>query len=260
MSHWLDASVLLGRFPFRHGAQSDADTYLQRMETLGFQKALVSSLGAIFAEDSYPAEKELAEEITCHPALSHYKIVNPECHWWRRDLEQAVGELDVDGIRLTCRYHGYDLTGAEFAKVLEFANGRDLPVVIHYRMQDYRTQWMLKTDEPADGETEDLQRLLQTYPGGRLIIAGLHYRDMLSISEQMGDLDNVLLDTSRLKGPWRTLEKLRDKLNVGESLTFGSLWPLCIPECPLEQITHSQLSEGEKENILGGNLSRLLKL
>ena len=256
----MDASVMLGRFPFRHGAQSDADTYLQRMRKLGFHKALVSSLAAVFAEDSYPAEQELAEELAPHPELMHYKIVNPGCHWWRRDLERATAELGVDGIRLTCRFHGYDLVDAELVEVLEFAGRHDLPVVIHYRMQDYRTQWLLQTDEPTDGRTEDLQQLLEMRPGGRLVIAGLHYRDMLSISEQMADLDNVLLDTSRLKGPWRTLEKLREKLNVGGFLTFGSLWPLCIPECPLEQITRSKLSEAEKENILGGNLSRLLRL
>ena len=260
MSRRLDTSVFIGRFPFRHSAQSDAAAYLARMRKLKFGGALVSSVDSIFAEDSYPAEVELAEELSGHLELLHYKIVNPRCHWWKRDLERSVDELQIKGIRLTCRFHGYDLKDTDFREVLEFVAAHDLPAVIHYRMQDYRTQWMLRTDEPGDGKTGDLQQLLQRRPGGKVIVAGLHYRDMLSIPEQMRDLGNVLLGTSRLRGPWRTLEKLGEKLNVGKTLTFGSLFPLCTPECPLEQITHSKLAADEKENILGGNLSRLLGL
>ena len=260
MSRRLDTSVFIGRFPFRHSAQSDAAAYLARMRKLKFGGALVSSVDSIFAEDSYPAEVELAEELSGHLELLHYKIVNPRCHWWRRDLERSVDELQIKGIRLTCRFHGYDLKDTDFREVLEFVAAHDLPAVIHYRMQDYRTQWMMCTDEPGDGKTEDLQELLDGRPGGKLVIAGLHYSDMLSISDQIGNLNNVLLDTSRLKGPWRTLEKLREKLDVGEKLTFGSLWPLCTPECPLEQIEHSTLDTCEKKAILGGNLRRLLEL
>jgi predicted TIM-barrel fold metal-dependent hydrolase len=228
------------------------------MRKLGFGGALVSSIEAIFTEDSYPAEEVLARDLSDHPELLHYKVVNPKCHWWKRDLDRAVDELGVVGIRLVCRFHGHDLEDPDLGAALEYAAETDLPAVIHYRMQDYRTQWMMQMDEPPDGKPEDLVRMLQRPPVGRLVLAGLHYSDILSISEHIEDLDTVLVDTSRLKGPWRTLEKLGEKLDVGGSLAYGSLWPLCIPECPLEQITNSALSEGEKERILGGNLSRLL--
>ena len=118
MSPRLDASVLLGRFPFRQGAQSDVATYLSRMRRLEFGGALVSAIEAIFAEDSYTTEDELAEELSGHYELLHYKIVNPKCHWWRRDLERAVDELQVSGIRLTCRFHGYDMTDGDLEEVI----------------------------------------------------------------------------------------------------------------------------------------------
>jgi predicted TIM-barrel fold metal-dependent hydrolase len=254
----MDASALLGRFPFRARARSDAGAYIGRMSGLGFGGALVSAVEAVFAEDSYQAERELAEEISDRPGLLHLKIVNPERHWWRRDLENALETLRVAGIRLVPWYHGYDLDDPRLGTVLDFAEKADLPIAIHYRMQDYRTLWMLRPPEPADGKTEDLKRLLERRVGGRLVIAGLHFSDMLSIADSVKERQNVLLDTSRLKGPWRTLEKLNDRMPVGRLLTYGSLWPLCTPECPLEQIAHSRLSESEKEGILGGNLRRLL--
>lgn len=254
MTPRIDANMLVGRFPFRAVARAGLEDCLARMEKLGFTRAVVSPMDAIFQEDSYAAEATLAEAVAGRSEFIHFKIVNPARPWWKRDLDRALDELNVKGIRLVRTYHEYNLTGPEVEPVFGYAAERDLPVLVMCKMQDFRMQWLLRTSE---AETPEVQPMLEKFTDNRLILAGLHFRDMLDLADTIDSRDNVLLDTSRLKGPWKTFEKLSEKLDLTH-VAFGSLWPINLPECPLEQIRNASISDEVKAQILGGNLARLL--
>jgi len=129
-------------------------------------------------------------------------------------------------------------------------------VLVMCRMQDCRMHWMVKTPEV---EPPEIVPVLERFPHNRLILAGLHHGDMMEMADAVNARENVLLDTSRLKGPWRSFEKLGKRLDLSR-LAFGSLWPINLPECSLEQVRHAAVPEDAREGILGGNLARLLKL
>jgi len=256
MTVWMDANIFIGQFPFRSVARASVSETLSRMNSLGISGAIVSPMEAVFQEDSWAAEETLAEAISGMTQFMHFKVVNPKQPWWQRDAERAVNSLHVRGLRLCSTYHGYLVNGAEAAEVFEFTRERDLPVLVHCRMQDSRLQWLLMTPE---ADVSEISAVIERFPQNRLIIAGLHFSDMLALADLVNDRENVLLDTSRLKGPWRTFEKLAERLDLSR-LAFGSLWPINLPECPLEQIRNADIGEPAREGILGGNLARLLRL
>ena len=257
MTKWVDVNVFVGRYPFRRLASSSAERCVSRLRSVGFSMALASSMSAVFEEDSYAAEVELADELAAHPQLLHLKTVNPALSWWRRDAERAVRELGVRGLRLCCPYHGYTLSDPAVRDVLCFAVETGLPVQILCRMQDYRLQWML-FGRDADGT--EARALLESLPDDiSAVLCGLHFGEILALADVVRDHPRVLFDTSRLRGPWRTFEKLVDVI-APEQLTFGSMWPINLPECPLEQVRHADISDDARSAILGGNVCRLLCL
>ena len=254
MSIRVDANIFVGQYPFRSMARSTVDECTAKLKSLGFDRAVLSPMEAIFQEDSFAAEKRLAAEIEGDARFIHFKIVNPMRPWWQEDLKRGVGELAIRGIRLCANYHGYALNGPEAAGVLDFAADHDLPVLVMCRMQDYRMQWMFKTTEAT---SEEIAYILSTRTANKLILAGIHFPEMLQLAEEVNKLENVLLETSRLKGPWRAFRKLAERMDLSR-VAFGSLWPINLPDCPLEQIKAAHLDEATESGILGGNLCRLL--
>jgi hypothetical protein len=80
---------------------------------------------------------------------------------------------------------------------------------------------------------------------------------MLQLADRINALPGLLLDTSRLKGPWRTFGKLTAAVNPAR-LCFGSLWPVNLPECPLMQLRHEGLEAAIRDAILDANARRSL--
>ena len=254
MAPIIDVNMFAGQFPFRRVAGATVGECRARMERLGITRAVVSAFEAVFQEDSYPAEVELADAIADGEAFMHFKIVNPTCNWWRRDLERALGDLRIAGIRLCCTFHDYYLTDRAVPPVIEFARARNLPVLVMCRMQDFRLQWMMDTRE---ADAQEAGAFLEIAEGNRVILAGLHVPDMLRLADAVNARPDVLLDASRLKGPWRTFRKLEAGLDLSR-LAFGSLWPINLPECPLEQLHHARISSEAKRGILYDNAAALL--
>ena len=252
----IDAALFTGQFPFRAVARATLRETRARMDSLNIARAVVSPIEAVFQEDSWEAEERLAREITGQAAFIQFKIVNPRCAWWQADLDRALRHLGVKGIRLIPGYHQYALNDERLHDVMAYARSRDLPVQVFCRMQDSRMQWLLRTAEAGAEEALDF---LIRYAENRMVLSGLHYSDMTQFGDALEGHGHVLLDTSRLKGPWKTFERLAEKLNLAH-VCFGSLWPINLPDCPMEQVRHAGLSDSEKVGILGGNLAGLLRL
>jgi predicted TIM-barrel fold metal-dependent hydrolase len=250
----VDANAFVGTYPFRALASTDVAGLRARLSRSGITRAVVSPLEAVFQEDSLAAEERLAERLAGSPELVHYAVADPARPGWERHLGRAVDALGVRGARLCALYHGYSLAGPEVDAFLACARERDLPVLVNCRMQDHRMQWMVHPTEPS---ADEVAHLLDEHADNRLIIAGLAFGTLRSLAGKVNARANVLVDTSRMQGPWRTFEKLTAALDPAR-LAFGSLWPICLPECPFEQVRAARLPDNFKEAILGGNFSRLM--
>lgn len=255
MSKRFDANMFCGRHPFQGTARATPEQCAAKLTELGFTGAILSPMESIFLRDAFSAEQDLAGRLAPRSPFLHFQVVNPVMRWWRRWLDRGLHELDVKGVRLNGLYHQLHLAGPECAAVLDVAYARDLPVVVMCRMQDIRLQHMVPAVEPAE---QDILKLLDRAKEQRLLLAGLTFHDMMRLANEINQADLLLLDTSRLKGPWRTFEKLASALDM-KRLAFGSLWPVNLPECPLEQLRHAGIPQVDKDAVLGGNLARWLE-
>lgn len=255
---WIDVNVWNGQFPFRAVAGTTLGEIDRRFAGLGFGGVVVSPLEAVFQEDSYAAEAALCCAIRGRSDglsdIRHFKVVNPACSWWESDLRRAREELGIEGIRLCPTFHRYRLDDPGVAAVLDLAASLGLPVQVMCKMQDYRIQWMVHTE---DVETDQVAPFLERFRERRLILSGLHVSDMKRLADTVNACPNLLLDTSRLKGPWKTIEKLTGVVDP-KRLCFGSLWPINLPECPLLQVQHAACDREVRDAILAGNAARLL--
>ena len=258
MTTWIDANAWSGQFPFRRIAGTTVEELERKLSRLGFTGAVLSPLEAIFQEDSYGAEEALCHDIQGRTEqlqdVWHFKVVNPACNWWERDLRKSVEALGVSGIRLCPTFHGYQLADACVADLLVAAGELNLPVQVMCKMQDWRIKWMMAT---SDVEIDQVGPFLEGAGDHPLILSGLHTTDLRGVSKQLAERSNVLVDTSRLKGSWRTLEKLAETISL-DRLCFGSLWPINLPDCPLAQIGAADIPQLQKDAIMGSSIMRIL--
>lgn len=258
MNPWIDVNAWTGQFPFRSLAGTTVEETEERLSRLGFGGMIAAPMEAIFQEDSYAAEENLSCELEARqgllPCVWQFKVVNPVCAWWEREWWRAVEELCVSGLRLCPTFHGYRLDDPVVARVMGAAAEANLPVQVLCKMQDWRLQWLLRT---ADVEVDQVEPFARRFGGQAVILSGLHVGDMLKIAGTVNACPRLVLDTSRLKGPWRTFDKLLASVDSGR-LAFGSLWPINLPECPLAQIEAAAMPTEIREAILGGNAAMLL--
>lgn len=105
--------------------------------------------------------------------------------------------------------------------------------------------------------------IMKTYPELKLILAhlGCPSGNVLAIDNvirQVKDYKNVWLDTAYLPTYW----KIKDAVNAlgAERILFGSDGILVDPRTELRKIDVLDLTDEQKELILGKNIARLLKL
>jgi predicted TIM-barrel fold metal-dependent hydrolase len=186
-----------------------------------------------------------------------------------KELERAVTDLGLRGLKLHPGMQGFCLRSTHVWKVLRRAGELEIPVIIHALWMDESSLYFKSPYKPWENPLEDYALLPYIAPETRLIYAHmgglLHFKEVFNIATHR----NVYLDTSfsiitlaREVG----LERLAHyiKLLGAEKILFGSdLVPGLTPEDlgpkkQIELINRLPLSQEEKEKILFKNALQLM--
>lgn len=219
----IDVNAYLGHYPFRQLHFTTAATLLELMDNNGVDRAVVSSLHAVFYRDAHRGNQDLVEAIAAYPGrFIPVATVNPKYVGWRQDLEEAVHGWNMKAVTLVPEYHGYSLADEHGQAALECIADHGLPLVLTQRFEDRRQRhhW----DVAEDLEFNRLLEIARAFPrlkfllsnwigldGPRLVDAGLKGR--------------CLIDIARLHVLFRQdVPKLIETIGV-EALAFGSHMP-----------------------------------
>jgi len=261
----IDTCAYLGHFPFRRVEHTTARELCADMDARGIDRAVVSSLSAVFYRDVRDGNRELFEEIAPYAdRLIPAAVGNPVYFCALADLEDYVRVYHCREIRLYPRQHGYSLSDERVTAYLRRAAELSVTVSFPLWLEDPRQAAHLDCHEPVTAE--EIREAALNAPETNIT---LYNADMLDCAKVLEPI------AARRTGSFyydfgRTECLYGDTLNqlialVGaDRILFATSQPLNYPEAAMTRLaflpTMAHLSEEQMERIAHGNAERLFAL
>jgi predicted TIM-barrel fold metal-dependent hydrolase len=256
----VDISAYLGHWPFHPLRQRSAEDLIALMDRKGIDKAVVSSLDAIFYRNSQAGNEEMADEVQPHwDRLVPFATVNPTYAGWQEDVVRCHEELGMRGIRVYPYYHGYSLGDKCCAELLAVAGERSLPVAISLRMEDRRQRHWLDTAE--DLEPTEVVEVVLRFPGTSFMI--LNGKGDSAVWAPLRGA-NVVIGISRLSNLRLRAPPGDDSLTGliaclgADKLAFATGIPIKYADPALLKVEILEADDSVKQAILWRNAARML--
>lgn len=241
-----DFSAFSGRWPFRRVRNHELSHQLAQHRGLGISGGVMSSLEAVFYNDSREADLPLLDALPDHWQLA--MCVDPTLPW----AEAAIEDSHSRGVRFLRLYpciHDYTLTDSALHRVCALAERLRMTVILTARMEDDRLCRLLRQlPVPIDG----CLALARKYPGARFLLSGFYLSEL---TRALPLPENLWADTAGLCHGLDPVTALIDAGFPAEKLVFGSFSPLNCTESHL-----LNLPEAWAETILSRNGQRLMEV
>ncbi|MEN9631881.1 MAG: hypothetical protein RL077_285 [Verrucomicrobiota bacterium] len=255
----IDVSACLGHYPFRRLRHNSAAKMVAHMDRNGIDRAMVSSLHAIFYRDTQSGDEEFFDEISPHrERLMPIATVNPKYVGWERDLADSVVNVRVKAVALMPEYHGYALNDSDGHGALAKIASYGIPVVLRQRLEDRRQRhaW----DRAEDMTPAALLAAARAHPNLKFLLVNWLGLDGEKLVEA-GLKGRCLIDFARLQIIYRK-DALRLVETLGiEGLAFGSHMPFDYVGPSLVKLANfERLFPAELERIAWRNASDFLGL
>ncbi|MBE6931510.1 MAG: hypothetical protein E7463_14650 [Ruminococcaceae bacterium] len=250
----MDFDAYVGGWPF-HKVRNRTFADLQRLhEANGIVGGCVSSTDAIFFNDPYEADYDLAQEIAGTP----YRLVmtvNPSLEGTLPQLKRAMSELKPAAVRILPGFHGYKLSDSCLVPVFEFLREQGLPLYITLRGEDERMTYLF---HPQPVPVEDVTAFLQRESGFAVFLSNVRLGELQEMKEQIKHRGDVFYGACGLKDGLFPVDDMYPE-GMTQKLVYGSQQPLYTLLSSLLFITEAKIPEEEKTRILEGKhfLSKL---
>ncbi len=255
----IDTNAFLGHYPFRRMAARTVQEMIELMDRSSIDRAVVSSLHAVFYRDAHRGNLELFEETKAHgDRFTCIATVNPKYVGWVKDMEQAIDEWKMNAVTLVPAHHGYALTDdfckAAIAKIVEY----DVPLVLTQRFEDRRQRhhW----DIAEDLELKVVLELARMWPTLKIVLNNWIGLDGARLKDA-GLKGRCLIDFARLHVLLnQDVSKLITELGI-EAISFGSHMPFDYTAPSLVKLANLEtLSADEYERISWRNAASFFKI
>jgi predicted TIM-barrel fold metal-dependent hydrolase len=249
-----DANAFLGKWPYWPVRASSPQEVATELDGWGIQRAAVCSTRSIFVNcEDGNREAESASRHDPERFVAFACLGTPEV-----SQERPCSKYDFDGyaargfrgIRLYPQHHSYHPLYEDFVdEILEDAAARGWPVLLPLRLI---MNWGMPVLDLAV-----MDSLITRHSRVNWILAGINYLHELQLAVAlMRRFESVHLETSCVMG-YAAISKLVERCG-SERLLFGSGSPVQHGAAALSKILHAPVSAAAREQILAGNLLRLL--
>ena len=218
-----DVNAYVGHYPFRSLPARRAAEVVALMDRHGIDRALVSSLPAVFYRDTHRGNEELWSEVQpWADRLVPVATVNPKYAGWERDLATMTGPGKARAVTLLPEHHGYALDDEAGRAALARIAASGMPLLLTQRLEDRRQRhaW----DRAEDLAIGPVVAAAKAFPALRFILSNWAGLDGATLTAA-GLRGRVLIDFARLQVVYRgEVPKLIAALGV-EAVAFGSHLP-----------------------------------
>lgn len=252
----VDAHAHLGPWPRFSVAERSLDGYISLMDHLGIGKAIISHHAGLAGLMQLAADESQKAFDQSGGRVLSYLVFDPN----RPDeslslIQQAAAKPHFAGVKLHPTQHNCPADDDRYRPAWEFAVQVKCPLLAH--------TWDRSPEHPAQNHSfPDLfERYLAEFPDVRFIFghAGGRWNGFAACLEIVKKCPNTCLD---ITGDGFMLGRIEHFVReVGaERILFGSDAPWIDPRIPLGEVLGADISEVERESILGGNATRLFNL
>ncbi len=252
----IDVNAYLGPFAFRRLRDQTAPSLLRRMDSVGVNKAVVSSAAAITYRNPQPANEDVAREVKGHEdRLRAFAVINPAYAGWKDDLKACHEEFQMTGLRLYPAWHHYRLSDSSCRELTDAATERGMVISIPMRVEDPRQRsWLV--DVP-DLSLSDVAEAVENAPQARfLLLNGLGYPN--SPLGRPGLPENYLIEISRLSAVLDSeINRLIGALG-SHRLVLGTGMPFSYPDPALLKLEVLSASSEDKQKMSQQNAAKWL--
>jgi predicted TIM-barrel fold metal-dependent hydrolase len=194
----------------------------------------------------YPDNSSMGKALQGHPRLVGFAMINPfGPDGGVLELERAVGDWGMRGLKLVPLRHGYDVDSEVPMRVMTCAERLGLPVSIHSGAH-YCLPWQIA----------DLAKKFPTVP---VIMDHMGWRYYVEGAINVAlTTPNIYLETALVSMPGYL--KLAVNKVGADRVIYGSDYPTGHPGAMLEVVKAARLKPEEEALVLGGTLARLLRI
>ncbi|MEO6810509.1 MAG: hypothetical protein ABI353_15445 [Isosphaeraceae bacterium] len=244
----IDVNTYLGHYPFRRLRFDGAGKMVELMDASGIDRAVVSSLHAVFYRDAHRGNEDLVEAIQPHASrFIPVATVNPKYVGWERDLEESVKRWKMKAVTLVPAHHDYRLTDAHGQAALKRIADYGLPVVLTQRFEDRRQRHHWDVADDLDQAT--LLEVARAHPRLKFLLSNWIGLDGAKLADA-GLKGRCLIDFARLHVLWtKDVPRLIQTLGV-ETIAFGS-------HMPFDYVGPSLVKLANLETLPGGDYQKI---
>lgn len=255
----IDVNACLGHYPFRALRHNTPEAMVAHLDRNSIDRAVVSSLHAVFYRDAHRGNEELHAATRSHGArFVPVATINPRYVGWERDLAEAVERWRMKAVMLVPEHHGYALNDEHGRAALKRIADYGVPVALMQRFEDRRQRhaW----DKAEDLTSAALLEAAKAFPALKFLLLNWLGFDGARMVEA-GLKGRCLVDFARMQVVYRKdVPRLIETLGV-EALAFGSHLPFDYVVPSLIKLANIELLRpAEREAIAWKNAARFLAL
>ena len=243
----IDFNCFAGTWPFHKLRVGTLEEMTRLHQKHGITGGVFSSLNAIFYQDPYEGDLDLARQLKGTKSRQ-YLTVNPLRIGYLEDAKRGLEELKPMGIRIYPGLHGYALREKKLEPLCRLLLEEHLPLVITQRMEDERITHLIHPQNPTGKEW---QAFLEEHPTLTVLITHIRTAELLSIQEVLKKRQNVFFDASGVNRSPFPFEDLM-ATGVEGQMVFGSNAPLQSFSGTLQALLSENLPKDFLSQAFGG--------
>jgi len=244
----LDFDCFVGGWPFHKVRDPGFDALRALHGKNGITGGYVSSTDAIFWNDPYEAERDLARTLAGQDDYRHVMTVNPTLPGLRDDLRRAEREFSIAGIRILPGFHGYTLDDKRLEPLWDYLREKHLPLFLTLRMEDERVTYLFHPHTVAIAE---VTRFLSEVSGFPVLLCNIRDAELSSIADAVLSRPDVFTDACGFKGYLFPLDTLYEQ-GLTSRVVYGSLTPIFCLRSTLLTFETADIPAEEIETMLSG--------
>lgn len=243
----IDFHAHIGQSKIFGGRYATGKAVVEVMDKHGIDRAVLiptaSSVNTRYFEDVVEAAREFPDRFL------GFVLINPRHQGAPERLERAIVEHRLRGVKLHPTFEAFAADDHELVyPVVEKAQELGVPVMIHSGQSPYATPWQVGL-------------VALDFPKATIVMAHMGLDEIIFCDAAVNmakRAPNLFLETTGVTAEAK-IAKAVGEIGANRVL-YGSDLPFHNPRVEMEKVRMAEMTEEERELVLGGNAARLFRL